>query len=519
MIRALFPLVAALALALAPTSAHAVVEWRDAGAAVPATADLHAVATSGATVIAVGTDRVTGEAVVHRRAAGAWQQDRPLAPPVDPALPAPPPLLGTLVDVAIGGTNAWAVGSAPVPGGGQRPLILRFDGTTWTEVPADAMPPDLGPVTALALDGDDGLVGDASGKVFALTDGAIAGTALKPAGLVPPPPSPVNALALDSAARAFGVAQRVESWAGFLEIDRNAGELKQHAAETMPGGLHPIAVATAGGLTSAVAGPGPCRSTPPGSAPDLWSRDPQLGLWRRQTPDASASQTRWCDVAMAGTTLLLAGDRSTATGRVGAIWRREGTTGTLRLEKDLGARPLFGVALGATEAFAVGAEGALWRHADWPAPPPAGDGGGGDGGDGGGDTQTGGDQGEAQPVEQSAEPAPLPAPRGEVITAQLAPSGSGPVAPPKRRTTPGTEPAQRLLVGLRATREGRRMVLRFRLKKRARVLVTAVRGTQVVGRLRSRALRPGRRRLVVPFRGSKPPTQLKIVVRPVGGRA
>ncbi|HEV2813188.1 MAG TPA: hypothetical protein VGW10_08060, partial [Solirubrobacteraceae bacterium] len=127
------------------------------------------------------------------------------------------------------------------------------------------------------------------------------------------------------------------------------------------------------------------------------------------------------------------------------------------------------------------------------------------------------------PAEQPAPPPEdpsAPAPREpERIVAQLAPDGT--VRRPARPKTPSktddAKPAQRLLVGLKARRTGRRLVLSFRLRARARVFVTALRGERIVGRLSSRPLRPGARRLVVTFRGRKPPTQLKIVVRPVGG--
>jgi hypothetical protein len=538
----------AASLATAAT-ANAAVEWRDAGVEVPENVDLHAVATSGATVVAVGTDTTTDEAVVYRRAEGEWQRDLPLPPPppfvpepvidpetgepvVDPETgepvmteppPPPPKTFGDLVDVAIGGGSAWAIGSAPAEGGGERPLILRLTAEGWTEVDA---PASMGLPRALALEGDDGLVGDAAGQVFALTDGAFASAPLTRGGVVAPPVTPVNGVALSGAGEAFAVAQPKDSFSGFLAVDRAKGEMRQDVAETIPAGMQPVAIGVAGTLALAVDGNGPCRDTAPGGAPGLWTRDASLDVWRREVPTASATGTRWCDLALSGTTLVLAGDRATASGRVGAIWRREGA-GTLRLEDDFDHRPLHGVAVGPTEAWAVGEGGALWRRADWPPPPPDddddGDGDGdGDGGDNTTDTGNDGGGDQAQPTpEQPTDPPPAP----ETIVAPLGPTGDGPVEPttttkPKPKTKPRQDAgkaAQRLLVGLKARRTGRRLVLSFRLKARARVFVTALRGTRVVARVRSRALKPGARRLVVRFRGQRPPTQLKIVVSPVGG--
>jgi hypothetical protein len=549
--RAIVTLVAALVLAVpAAAPAATVTEWRDAGVAVPDTVDLFSVATDGPSVVAVGTLRTTGEAVVYRRVEGAWQRDLPLPPPpefvpepvidpetgepmIDPETgepvmteppPDPPKTFGKLVDVAIGGGTAWAIGSAPADGGGERPLILRSDATGWTEI---AAPSAMGLPRTIVLNGDDGLVGDAAGQVFELTDGVVATAPYATAGLVPPPRTPINGLALAGPGEAFGIARPQESWSGFLAIDGAEDEQSQDIAEQMPAGVQPVAIGVAGTLAVAVDGNGACREAAAGAAPGLWTRDQSVGVWRRTVPGASAGGTRWCDLALSGTTLMLAGDRSTATGRVGSVWRREGATATLRLERDFDARPLHGVAVGPAESWAVGERGAVWRRADWPVPPPTDDdddgGGDGDGGGGGGGGQTttppGGDQPPAETTAPAGDPTPAPAPTPapETLVAKLDPNGNV-VRTPKPKPRPGTtRPAQQLLVGLKARRVGRRLVLRFRLRARARVLVTALRGRRVVGRLRSRALRPGKRRIVLSFRGRRPPTQLKIVVRPVGG--
>jgi hypothetical protein len=531
-------------LALAPASAHAgVLEWRDAGVEAPQTHDLRAVAAEGSTVVAVGTDRTTNEVVVYRRVGDTWRRDLPLSPPpefvpepvidpetgepmVDPETgepvmteppPPPPKTYGDLVDVAVSGASAWAVGTAPDGSGGQRALLLRLQGDEWGEVEA---PASMGAPRALALAGDDGLVGDALGQVFEITDGVVAGTPLSPAGVVPPPKTPVNGLALTGAARAWGVAEPGDRFSGFLDVNGESGEIRQDVSETMPAGKQLVAVAASSGQAVAIDGGGPCRESVPDEAPNLWTRDSSLNLWRHETPAASADGTRWCDLSLVGGTLLIAGDRATATGRVGAIWRRVGT-GTLRLEDDLDGRELHGVAQSGTEAWAVGESGALWRYAEWPVPPPPPDDDDEDDDDKGDPTppqDDGGDQPLPPAEEQPAPPPSEPAPAPETIVTPLDPSGRTTTPAKRRRPKPSaTTPARRLLVGLKARRSGRRLVLSFRLRVRARVLVTALRGTQVVARVRSRPLRPGARRLVIRFRGRKPPTQLKIVVRPVGG--
>jgi hypothetical protein len=61
-----------------------------------------------------------------------------------------------------------------------------------------------------------------------------------------------------------------------------------------------------------------------------------------------------------------------------------------------------------------------------------------------------------------------------------------------------------------------KLIVTFRLRRRARVGVVAKRGNRVVGRRRMRTMKKGRVRIVLPFRGRKPPTKLEINARPVG---
>jgi hypothetical protein len=517
-----------LVLALAPASAIAAPTWRDAGAEVPSTVDLLAVAAEGQRAIAVGTDRETHEAAAYRLVGGVWQRDLPAPSPDEEEAgeTAPPPILGRLVDVALSGPNAWAVGAKP----DGTPLLLRLDDAVpadpaavaqaaaegrgdekvWTAVEAPAA---MAAATTIALSGDDGVVGDASGHLFAISGGAVADEPLARGGVAPPPATPVNGVTLTASDSAYAIARPQDGWSGFLGI--GGGEVRREVAESIPAGLEPVALAASATEAVAVDGPGPCRDAQPGAAPGLWSRDGSLSLWRRTTPAASATGTRWCDLALTDGALLVGGDRATATGRVGAIWRRT-PAGTLRLERDLDARAIHGVAAGEDQSFAVGAAGALWRYAQWPAPEDTGatgeTGGGGTQAETHTDTVAADARAEDPRSEDRPEEPTTPAP--ETIVASLPPAPDGATVKPATRRTTKTKRARRLLVGLEATRTGRRLVLRFRLRARARVLVTALRGRRVLGRSASRALEPGAQRIVVRFKGRKPPTRLKIVVRP-----
>jgi hypothetical protein len=62
-----------------------------------------------------------------------------------------------------------------------------------------------------------------------------------------------------------------------------------------------------------------------------------------------------------------------------------------------------------------------------------------------------------------------------------------------------------------------RVVIYFRLVKRARVSARALRGRKLVGLAAARLMKAGRGSLVLRYRGAKPPSQLQIIVRPVGG--
>jgi hypothetical protein len=72
-----------------------------------------------------------------------------------------------------------------------------------------------------------------------------------------------------------------------------------------------------------------------------------------------------------------------------------------------------------------------------------------------------------------------------------------------------------VLRGVRVKVMRGRLVISFRLIAPARVSARAMRAGKLVGRSAARLMKPGRRSLVVQYRGPKPPSQLQIIVRPV----
>jgi len=500
-----------LSLLVAPTAAAATYEWQPDVSGVPSTVDLEAVTVGGGTPIAVGWEPTTGLAVILRRGEdGMWGRESVVAPPteVPPADPAdePEPLRGRLVAVAAAGEEAWAVGETTDPE--PEPLVLLSTPEGWEQV---AAPDAMGLPRAVALSSNGGVIGDDAGNVFAIDAGTISAQPLPRGGALPPDPAPINGLALTAEGQGVAVARPSGAGEGFLSLQ--SGEVRRAGAEPLPAGVEPVAVAAAGSLRVAAEGAGPCAaSTAMQAAPRLWSLDAATGLWRREAvADSTTADSRFCALALiAGDapTLLVAGERA---GHA-AIWRRDG--GGRLGRRDLPGPPLRGIAAPAAPAatpalsvaagaVAVGEQGAVWRYAEVPPPPTPPE-----------DPAPSEDDDEEQ--EPAADPAPAtkPSPPAEEqrLDVPLAPPAPAQTAPTPAATPPAAKP--RLLTGLKVRRRGRKLVLRFDLSTRARVLVTAVRGGRVVGRATSAPLPAGRGRLVLRFRGPKPPERLKIVVRP-----
>jgi hypothetical protein len=467
---------------------RAAAQWRDAGAGLPTSVDLRAVTLAPDAVIAVGRDRATNQAAIVRGADGTWKREK--AP------------RGDLVDVAAAGALVLAVGTD-----GATPLLLRRTaGGTWSRVTA---PEGMGVPRAVALSAAHGVVADGGGRLFAVSE---SGGGLRFSSIQQPGPAAREALALDGLALrgdatsgvAVGAAGQTSS--PFLAVDRDSAS--QAAAEPAAAGRHPVAAAATLAQAVAVDGPAPCReATAPAGAPGLWSLDPALGVWRRESVASATADSRFCDVALSGDALLVAGSRASS----GAIWRRDGAGALQRT--DLASPPLAGVAAAGTQdAWAVGDRGAVWRLAP-PAPAPA--------------------------PSTAPAPSPAPAPAATEEPAPSAPStGTDDPPPPERLEVtvprPGGDPSppvrrpggraqigsERLLSKLAVRRRGHRLVVSFRLRRAAVVVLTGRIGRRVVARHTTRTLAAGRRRVVVRFRGRRPPARLSIAVRPAhqGGK-
>jgi hypothetical protein len=102
----------------------------------------------------------------------------------------------------------------------------------------------------------------------------------------------------------------------------------------------------------------------------------------------------------------------------------------------------------------------------------------------------------------------------QTTVTQLPPSG-GAQSRANQPTPPAAQP--RLLRNVKVRVLKGRLVISFRLIASARVAVRAMRGHRLVGRTAARLMRKGQGRVVLRYRGNRPPTQLQLIVRPVRG--
>lgn len=463
--------------------------WHDAGAVVPQSVDLAAIALHRAAepdgaVVAVGRDTASGVAAVYRYAGGAWRRETVAGLPAG----------SRLVDVAVSETAAWAVGSYE-DGGSARPLALRFpgggarlatDGGSWAPISADDLP-TAAPLTAVAIAGGDGVLGDAAGRLHRFTDAGDGGwTSTGAVDAFPAGPSRVAAVALRGAGTGVAVGGEAADALRFYDLEdgRATAALSDPDAARLRDVVAPRAVAA---LAIEATG--------------YWERGGDR-VWRRASGQVAfqraGTELRSVTAVAAGAEVVdaIVG----AAGGAGAVWRRARGGDWIR-DDAVASEPLNGVAIAAADdVWAVGDGGTVVRyHVKPPAPPP--------------------------PPEPAPEPAPPPPPPEPAPPAGSSPSpppqssSSAPVvrdpAPPPRRAR-GRRPARRLLTHLRVRRARGRLVVSFRLARSARVRFVARRGRRVVARRTTRALRKGRRRVSLRYRGRRPPTDLNIVVRPVG---
>lgn len=524
---------AAAAAAALPGVASASV-WTDAGAGVPLTVNLKAVAAyptpAGDVVIAVGRDSTDGQAVIYRYAAGAWQQDTIANAPAH----------SCLVAVAVDQAAAWAVGSkdggCPGDGGTGTAFIVRLDGgpaaglgaASWSEVPGY---PDAAP-DAVALDGSSGYVGgNGTGNLYWFTDSG--SPSLNQVQFTPSAaaPSDVSGIAV------FGPPPA-------------AGPPTGYAVGAGTGGANVF------GLSSSCPGAGSnvvCPFIPPGSSwPQLAGvaalsqsdliaiehTDPNGPAW--WSPDANGAWERHTDPAFGGATLnAVSVGQAAATGGAtpavdtaiagqdkqgdGLVWQRldQGAFSG----RIVSCAPLNGVAaLGSDDMWAVGDDGTLLRYTA------AGgtesgctststvvtltgnvSGGSGSGGSGAGSSGSG-SSGSGTSTSGSGT-------TGTIQVTVSQPTTSSP-PPPSRKPTSGSPPPRRhrkplLMRDVRVRVERGELVVLCKLSAPARVSATATRAGRVVGRTGWKRFRRGRCRLVIPYRGAKPPAELRLIAVPL----
>jgi hypothetical protein len=480
--------------------------WHDGDAAAPTNVTFHAVAayspsaTGEDVVLAVGdapgTDG-TKQAVIYRRTGGAWVQDQ-----VDQT-----PIAGSLTEVAMSGPNlAWAAGTK----NDGTPLVLHLttvtDATTGTATlqwtPAVNATAITGAPTALALLGSKGYIGDSNGTIRSIDDttGQVgAAIAYQPAAASPPSLKPVNAIAYTadpantpttspptpfatavgdgSVARIFGIANDGTTdgaYASPFQPDPNPAPVIDIGAAA---GLSPLAIESHG----------------------MWAPDGPNGTWRRQAlPTAIPGDANLRAVSEANGLTAIAGDIANR----GEVWTRTALTWTAIPGPAGVSTPLEDVAVvRSDDVWAVGPFGVVIRYSVLPQRDT-----GGSGGTGGGNPPP--DTGSNQPSSSNDNGTPQ-----VTITQQPAPgSRPAPATRPNRPTA--TESVMR---GVRVRVFRGRVVIYFRLVKRARVSARALRGRKLVGVAAARLMKAGRGSLVLRYRGAKPPNQLQIVVRPVGG--
>jgi hypothetical protein len=551
--------VAALAVAAAPAAASTLPPaWHDAGAGAPTNVDFKAVATyvpDGKTepvAVAVGTapgaTQGSQVAVIYRYVAGSWVQDQVL----DSTTQAPIP--GCLTEVAVTHDAAWAVGTKGACGSGD-PLILRFPkggeelakapdttstttvATQWTPVTA---PSGLAVPTALTfLDGStQGYLGDSSGGIYPISesDTPVIGTK------VPYQPAVTDTQVFPLTA-VNGVAYTREPTAD--DPSTPADESAQPFA-LAGGGNDSPSKPHVFGISSSAAQPAPFQPDTgtdtiqdvaaaldaPASTPVaiekqwLWTPNGN-GVWTRQQPPATFSGTQvemrnaavGKDPATGKVAAAIAGKSGTGSTGVGTVWVRKGT-GPWNASTDGGWTKYTSPAsqgadyndvavAGYDDVWAVGAKGQIVRYSAVTVADPVTDtGGGSGGGTGGGDPGTG-----------------TPAPTGSSdssgvqTTVVQQPTTTTSTSTQTRSTSQPTPPAvqPRLLRNVKVRVLKGRLVISFRLIASARVAVRAMRGHKLVGRTAARLMRRGKGKVVLRYRGKRPPTQLQLIVRPVRG--
>ncbi len=483
---------------LAPGTASAGLGWHDASTGVPDAATLNDVAVLGMGLVAVGKETVTVtdeagvektevQAAIYRLVDGAWQRDVLTDSPGEP-------ILGELVEVAGDGATAWAVGMRgdDTP----QPLLVKPAAApgAWEAVPVGDKP--VGRPLSVGVSSAGAWVGDDRGQLWPLTGGTVGATPTKTAR-----DAAIHGLAVAADGTGVAVADgkstdaRIFNFGPAAPLAGPAPALPDTADQSL------VAVARQGTTALAVDTTG------------YWTFDGQA--WTRSTSGLGTGTRQLTDLSLASGIHALAGK----VGADGHVWRRTGTSQSWSSAKVTDGAAINGIAaISNIDVWAVGEQGVVVRYHNKPDPQPecsvncgGGDtGGGGTGGEGGGGGGTGGgtDSTATSSTRDNTTTAVPPAKAGDPTVYVVEPE-----RPARKRGGKRRKPA-RLLDRVKVVRRTRSLLVSFRLRAPARVAVSARRGRALVSRARSRKMRPGRRRVVLRFRG-KPPTALRIVVRPL----
>lgn len=527
---ALLAVVGAVVLATAPAAAAEPeflkpLGWYADEATAPASVNFNDVAAAGDdAIVAVGTTS-TGAPAIYTRTSGSWQ-----AAPVDPPLPA----AGSLDDIVLDGGVGWAVGTEG-PEDARTPLVLELSAGVWTNRSAATAGPAA--PTAVTLNGSGAIIGDADGTIHWLAAGggqlqndekltgagAINGITLLGSGSPGIAVANYKSLAAeqpDNGVRIYDIGDPSLLNAD-EQADRSGVDMKGLAVLAPNRGVAIDSTGRTWRLTRAS-----------GQHDWIQGGPPPVPEGASHTLDAVASvnggQAPWNGDGWA--TEFLAGN----VGGAGALWHRTRWTKDPAAWKPddvpAGTPALTGVAATRWDAaWAVGSGGTILRY--WRPPDPEAE-------------QAWRDAEEQRRLEeqqqqQQQQDGGGSAPAGESQTEQKQttivtlgewrPVDSGSLEPGEERlVTNGvvvedgqlpTGQRKRLVKNVRAifrrVRSGRReLIVKFRLTRRARVRVSAKRGRDVIAKSRARTLRRGRRKVVLPVRGTKPPTSLKLVARP-----
>ena len=524
---ALLAVAGVVALATAPAAAAEPeflkpLGWYADEATAPASVNFNDVAAAADSIVAVGTTS-TGAPAIYSRTGGGWQ-----AAPVDPPLPT----AGSLDDVVLGEGTGWVVGTAG-PADARTPLVLELSAGVWTNRSAATAGPAL--PTAVTLNGSGAIIGDAGGTIHWVAPG---GGQLQ------------DDEKLTGAGQVNGISLLFEGSPRLAVADYDYLVAEQAADNGVriyelgdPSLLDADEQADTSGVDmTGLAALSSNQAVATDSEGRTWRLTRASGQndWKQgNSPPVEAGVPELADVASvkggpspydgdAWATEFLAGQVAGA----GAIWHRtRWTTDAEAWNPDplpAGTPALRGVA--ATEwnaAWAVGSGGTILRY--WRPPDP--------------EARAAWLAEQEQQQQQQQQTGTQSPTTGETQTQtqtqtqerqtstvtlkQWQPSDS-PLEPGEDRILTdgvvvtdgeGTVPTRKRIVKnvkaiFRRKLSGRRkLIVKFRLTRRAKVRVAAKRGRKVIARTPLRTMRRGRRKVVLRIRGKTPPSSLKIVAR------